>query len=96
MIGAWEFFSNPVNLSKITPPWLNFKVVSDIPQNMHSGMIITYRIRLLACITKTFFITISLITLSSSGSSCPFNVNNLNRKFKIVIFSAVFHLCALA
>ncbi len=41
---AWEFFSNPMNLSKITPPWLNFKVVSDIGQNIHSGMIISYRI----------------------------------------------------
>lgn len=41
---AWEFFSNPVNLSKITPPWLNLKVISDIPRSMHSGMIISYLI----------------------------------------------------
>ena len=65
---AWDFFSNPLNLSKITPPWLNFKVVSGIPQNMHSGMIITYRITPIAYIqtlwvseithvnTPTFFV----------------------------------------
>jgi ligand-binding SRPBCC domain-containing protein len=41
---AWTFFSNPENLSKITPPWLNLTVVSNIPSSMHSGMIISYRI----------------------------------------------------
>jgi ligand-binding SRPBCC domain-containing protein len=44
MTEAWAFFSNPVNLSKITPPWLNLTVISDIPRSMHSGMIISYRI----------------------------------------------------
>jgi len=44
MTEAWEFFSNPVNLSKITPPWLNLKVISNIPKSMHLGMIISYRI----------------------------------------------------
>ena len=48
MTEAWEFFSNPLNLSKITPPWLNLKVTSDIPRNMHQGMIITYRIKPMA------------------------------------------------
>ena len=28
---AWKFFSNPANLSKITPPWLNFKVRTKLP-----------------------------------------------------------------
>jgi ligand-binding SRPBCC domain-containing protein len=41
---AWEFFSNPENLSTITPSWLNLTVISDIPGSMHSGMIISYRI----------------------------------------------------
>jgi ligand-binding SRPBCC domain-containing protein len=44
IIEAWKFFSNPVNLSRITPPWLNLTVISDIPRSMHSGMIISYRI----------------------------------------------------
>jgi ligand-binding SRPBCC domain-containing protein len=41
---AWEFFSNPENLSTITPSWLNLTLISDIPRGMHSGMIISYRI----------------------------------------------------
>jgi ligand-binding SRPBCC domain-containing protein len=44
IIEAWKFFSNPVNLTRITPPWLNLTVISDIPRSMHSGMIISYRI----------------------------------------------------
>jgi ligand-binding SRPBCC domain-containing protein len=51
MSEAWEFFSNPVNLSKLTPPWLNLKVISDIPKSMHSGMIISYRITPMASIS---------------------------------------------
>jgi ligand-binding SRPBCC domain-containing protein len=50
MTEAWAFFSNPMNLSKITPPWLNLKVVSDIPKSMHPGMIISYRITPLSCL----------------------------------------------
>ena len=68
MTAAWAFFSDPMNLSKITPPWLDFEVISDIPKKMHSGMIITYRITPLAGIpifwiseithvkTPTFFV----------------------------------------
>ncbi len=41
---AWNFFSNPNNLPKITPPWLNLKVTSDLPDKMHEGMIITYKV----------------------------------------------------
>lgn len=42
---AWEFFSNPHNLCRITPLWMDFKVTCDIPGKMHAGMIITYRIK---------------------------------------------------
>lgn len=42
---AWEFFSNPQNLALITPPSLNLKTVSDIPDQMYPGMIVTYRVR---------------------------------------------------
>ena len=48
MTKAWAFFSNPLNLSKIKPPWLNLKVTSDVPKSMHLGMIITYRIKPMA------------------------------------------------
>ncbi len=42
---AWEFFSDPRNLSRITPPSLGLEVTSDLPGKMYPGMIITYRVR---------------------------------------------------
>ncbi len=42
---AWDFFSNPLKLIDITPPWLNFRVTSDLPERMYTGVIITYQIR---------------------------------------------------
>ena len=41
---SWNFFSDPGNLSKITPPWLNLKITSDLPDKMYEGMIITYKV----------------------------------------------------
>lgn len=42
---GWSFFSDPRNLSAITPPWLTMEVTSDLPARMYPGLIITYRIR---------------------------------------------------
>lgn len=41
---AWDFFSDPRNLSAITPAWLNFTITSEIPERVYAGLIITYRI----------------------------------------------------
>ena len=43
---AWDFFTSPLNLVKITPPDMNFVVTSDYPPGTHvyPGMIITYKI----------------------------------------------------
>ena len=43
---AWDFFSSPFNLSKITPPEMKFVVTSDYDEKtkMYPGMIITYKI----------------------------------------------------
>lgn len=51
---AWEFFSNPTNLSKITPPWLNFEVRTKLPEKMYCGMITTYFVRPLLNIPQTW------------------------------------------
>jgi ligand-binding SRPBCC domain-containing protein len=47
---AWDFFSSPLNLAKITPAEMNFVVTSDYKENTkaYSGMIITYTITPLA------------------------------------------------
>jgi ligand-binding SRPBCC domain-containing protein len=43
---AWDFFSSPLNLAKITPPDMRFVVTSDYAaqRKMYAGMIITYKI----------------------------------------------------
>ena len=41
---SWDFFSDPRNLPKITPPSLNLKITSDLPEKMYQGMIITYKV----------------------------------------------------
>jgi ligand-binding SRPBCC domain-containing protein len=42
---AWDFFSDPRNLSRITPPELDFKVLTRLPDRIHAGMMIEYRVR---------------------------------------------------
>jgi ligand-binding SRPBCC domain-containing protein len=41
---AWDFFSSPENLKKITPSYMGFKITSDFNPNekMYAGQIITY------------------------------------------------------
>ncbi|WP_316744421.1 SRPBCC family protein [Pedobacter antarcticus] len=43
---AWDFFSSPLNLAKITPEEMAFKVTSNINpiDKMYAGMIITYKV----------------------------------------------------
>ncbi len=43
---AWDFFSSPLNLEKITPPDLDFVVTSDYKEGakVYPGMIITYKV----------------------------------------------------
>jgi ligand-binding SRPBCC domain-containing protein len=43
---AWDFFSSPLNLAKITPNDMKFVVTSDYTAEtkMYAGMIITYKI----------------------------------------------------
>lgn len=43
---AWQFFSDPANLAEITPPWLKFRFCSQLPERMHPGLIVEYRITL--------------------------------------------------
>lgn len=43
---AWAFFADPRNLARLTPPWLGFEITSPIPERIHAGAIITYRLRL--------------------------------------------------
>ena len=46
MDGAWDFFSSPLNLAKVTPKEMAFVVTSAYNKDakMYPGMIITYKI----------------------------------------------------
>ena len=43
---AWDLLKNPANLDLITPPDLQFNIVSPVPREMFDGLIIEYRIRI--------------------------------------------------
>lgn len=43
---AWEFFSSPKNLKKITPSYMGFDITSgNLENKMYAGMIISYIVR---------------------------------------------------
>ncbi|MES2590131.1 MAG: SRPBCC family protein [Bacteroidota bacterium] len=43
---AWEFFSSPLNLAKITPSYLDFKITNEISsEEIYDGMFIEYTIK---------------------------------------------------
>lgn len=43
---AWQFISAPANLDAITPDDLRFSIHSDVPERMHDGLLIEYRIHI--------------------------------------------------
>ena len=56
---AWAFFSDPRNLAVITPPDMGFEISSDLPERIHPGLIVTYRVRPLARVPVTWVTEIS-------------------------------------
>ena len=40
----WEFLATPVNLNELTPPDLDFKIVTNLPNKMYNGLLIEYEI----------------------------------------------------
>jgi ligand-binding SRPBCC domain-containing protein len=43
---VFAFFSDALNLERITPPWLHFRLTSPTPLTMGPGTLIEYRLRL--------------------------------------------------
>ncbi len=43
---AFDIYSDASNLQAITPPWLHFRITSELPIEMREGALISYRLRL--------------------------------------------------
>ena len=41
---AWDFFSSPKNLAKITPDHMGFRITSEEAEEMYAGQIISYKV----------------------------------------------------
>lgn len=42
---CWDFFSAPANLQKITPDYMGFDVLTEVPDKMYEGLFISYTVR---------------------------------------------------
>lgn len=42
----WNFVATPVNLNQLTPPELDFKILSELPEQMYNGLTVLYEIRI--------------------------------------------------
>jgi ligand-binding SRPBCC domain-containing protein len=59
---AWDFFSNPRNLARITPPEIGFEITTpDLPERIYPGMMIQYRVRPLLGIPMTWLSEITFL-----------------------------------
>lgn len=63
---TWQFFSDPANLRRITPPELNFRIITpDLPAEIYAGLFIEYRVSPLMGIPLTW---VTEITRVEKGS----------------------------
>ncbi len=51
---AWEFFTLPTNLDKITPGEMEFRITNNPPNKTYKGQIITYKIGILPGISSNW------------------------------------------
>lgn len=42
---CWDFFSSPRNLKKITPEYMGFDVLLELPEKMYEGLMIEYTVK---------------------------------------------------
>lgn len=56
---AWDFFSTPRNLDKLTPKSVGFKITHCASEEMHEGQIISYKIKVAPLIWVSWLTEIS-------------------------------------
>lgn len=59
LAACWRFFSDPKNLSRITPPEMRFVVRSELPPAIHPGLMIKYSVSPLLGIPITWLTEIT-------------------------------------
>ena len=58
---AWDFFSKPSNLQKITPEHMGFQITSGDIAKMHPGQIITYKVGVFPMIKSNWVTEITYV-----------------------------------
>ncbi|BDS05493.1 SRPBCC domain-containing protein [Oceaniferula spumae] len=58
---AWEFFSTPRNLDRLTPDSVGFKITHCESETMHEGQIIGYKVKVAPMIWVTWLTEITLV-----------------------------------
>lgn len=59
---VWDFFSNPRNLPQVTPPGLDFQILTaDLPAAVYAGLMIAYRVRPLFRVPVTWLTEITQV-----------------------------------
>lgn len=56
---AWDFFTLPTNLDKITPKEMDFRITNNPPPKTYKGQIITYKIGVLPMIKSNWITEIT-------------------------------------
>jgi ligand-binding SRPBCC domain-containing protein len=58
---AWDYFSSPENLQKITPEKMRFKITSKVDKKVYQGQIITYKVSPFPLITTNWVTEITTV-----------------------------------
>lgn len=58
---AWKFFTDPENLSKITPGYIKFTITKQTSFEMYPGMLLYYKIKPLLKLTMTWITEITQV-----------------------------------
>ena len=58
---AWDFFSSPENLQKITPSKMEFRITSKVDAKAYAGQIITYKVGILPGVKQNWVTEITQV-----------------------------------
>jgi len=86
MDDAWEFFSTPRNLDRLTPKSVGFKITHCASEKMHEGQVIAYKIKVAPLIWVSWLTEISLVNYREmfidNQCSGPYKVWHHTHSFK--------------